>query len=454
MLVKPQWLLDREQEWRALSRFVERGQRLAVVYGPRRVGKSYLLDAVCAAAGGLHYQAITGVTATQLDDFGRVLGSKLGVGPLRLDGWTDAAERLARMELPLLVIDELPYLTEAAPELTSVLQRYVDAKTGPPLVLAGSSLSTMTDLVAPRAPLYGRSGVVVVPAPFTGRDVAELWQVGDATTALWIDAAVGGLPGYRPLLEAPGDDLDAWMVDEVLAPSSPLLDAAEAALADVPDISSRGIYRAILAAIASGERSFNAIARVSGQSTGAVTRPLSSLERAGLVTRVTDPLRSRRDTYDLADPHLRTWLTIISPARSRLQAGRAREVWQRVRETTWRAQVLGPRWEAVARAHVAQEADQLLGPVDVVGATTVSDRTARTSHEIDIVAARGNEVVAIGEAKLRRLGEADLDRLRRLRSLLNAPDARLVLASADGVAPEVARHEDVIPIEPADIYSP
>jgi hypothetical protein len=211
------------------------------------------------------------------------------------------------------------------------------------------------------------------------------------------------------------------------------------------------VYRTILAAIAAGNRSFSTIARVAGQPTGSLTRPLAALERAGLVVRVPDVLRARRDTYDLADPHLRTWLAVISPHRSALQAGRGEEVWSGVRETTWRTQVLGPRWEAVARRHVAGSGSAL-GPVDTVGMTTVADRTRRRSHEVDLVAVRGGAVVAVGEAKLRTLGRGDLDRLRRIRDLLGAPEARLVLASAEGVDPEAAGQEDVVTVLPADVY--
>jgi hypothetical protein len=242
------------------------------------------------------------------------------------------------------------------------------------------------------------------------------------------------------------------MVGEVLAPASPLLDAAEAALIDTAPQASRGVHRTILAAIAAGDRSFGAIARVAGQPTGALTRPLGALERAGLVARVADPLRSRRDAYELADPHLRTWLTIIAPHRAALQAGRAAEVWDRVRDTTWRTQVLGPRWEAVARAALARAPGDRIGPVDVVGATTVSDRAKRTSHEVDLVAMHGRAVVALGEAKLRRLGRGDLDRLRRVRDLMGVPDARLVLASADRVDAAVAREPDVVTLPPSEVY--
>src|SRR5690606_13355655 len=95
--------------------------------------------------------------------------------------------------------------------------------------------------------------------------------------------------------------------------------------------------------------------------------------------------------YELADPHLRFWLAIVSPARSRLQAGAAGHVWHAVGETTWPSQVLGPRREAVARAHLARPEGADLGPVDV-------RRADRVRHEVDLVAVRGGLVVAGGGA--------------------------------------------------------
>ncbi len=393
------------------------------------------------------------MAATQLADFGRELGEVLGAGPLRLESWADALDRLSRLDLPFLALDELPYLVEATPELPSLLQRYVDAGAGVPLILAGSALSTMSELVEGRAPLYGRAAAVVVPAPLAGPDLSALWETPEPLGALWVDAALGGLPGYRPLVAPPGRRRQRWMVDEVLAPGSPLLDAAAANLAEVPDPPAlRGVYRAILGALAAGERTFGAISRVAGLPSGALTRPLAALQRAGLVERVPDLLRARRDRYELADPHLRFWLAVVAPNRSRLQAGGAETVWARVGETTWTSQVLGPRWEAVVRAHLAAGGAEPLAPLDEVGVTVVPDSARGRGHEVDLVAMRAGRVVAVGEAKLRRLGTADLERLQRIRELLKAPEAALVLASASGVAPALRDRPETIAIGPAEVY--
>jgi hypothetical protein len=105
----------------------------------------------------------------------------------------------------------------------------------------------------------------------------------------------------------------------------------------------------------------------------------------------------------------------------------------------------------VARAHLATAAKRL-GPVDVVGATVVADSARKQSQEVDFLAVREGKVAALGEAKLRALGPADLERLLRIRDLLKAPKAKIVLASATGIDLETGRSAGVIAIEPADVY--
>lgn len=442
-------LVGRSAEWGALERFVGRGPGFGIVSGPRRAGKSFLLDHLVSATGGWRYQAIGGTERAQLDDFGSELGARLGAGPLALASWSDALSRIDALGDAPVVLDEYPSMREASPGLDGVLQRVVDGNRRGPLIICGSAMSTMRSLVEPQAPLYGRASLVLVPPMLDGGDLRRLWGEPTPERALWIDAALGGLPGYRPLVDPPRS-LDRWMVDQVLAPSSPLLDAAEATLTAGPDAITGVLARSVIAAIASGEHTFAGIGRRTGTPATALSRPLRDLERAGVVGRIPDPLRSRRDRFDLANPHLRFWLALVAPHRSHLQAGRAEQVWSSVRDTTWPSRVLGPRWESAVRSHV-EHTWRGDGPL-AVGVTQVSDPKRRGQHELDLVAVADGRVVAIGESKLRRLGVADLDRLRHLRTLLDAPDASLILASASGFERTLTGVDGIVRITPADLY--
>jgi len=117
---KPADVFDRDEEWADLAEFAGSslpGLRIAVVYGRRRQGKSYLLRRVADAVGGLYHLATEQAEAISLRRFGDSLASWAGLsaGAFGFSGWEQAlgtaAEVIAaapsREAPPLLVIDEL-----------------------------------------------------------------------------------------------------------------------------------------------------------------------------------------------------------------------------------------------------------------------------------------------------------------------------------------------------------
>jgi uncharacterized protein len=66
---KPGHLFDRDAEWRGLVSFAadaRPGATLGVVSGRRRQGKSYLLQALTAVAGGIYFPALEVTEAVSL----------------------------------------------------------------------------------------------------------------------------------------------------------------------------------------------------------------------------------------------------------------------------------------------------------------------------------------------------------------------------------------------------
>ncbi|HUH07792.1 MAG TPA: ATP-binding protein, partial [Egibacteraceae bacterium] len=159
---------NRERELAALERAVGERPGLAVVSGRRRVGKTALLDRF---AGGRRSVFLPGTRAAVPEALRRleervraaappVPGDLLDLG--RLDSWDAALGYLlarARDEPLLVVLDEFPYLCEADPALPSTLQARWDHRADSQLsiVLAGSHVGLMEQLVAADAPLFGRA---------------------------------------------------------------------------------------------------------------------------------------------------------------------------------------------------------------------------------------------------------------------------------------------------------
>jgi AAA+ ATPase superfamily predicted ATPase len=425
-------IFDREHEWSSLERFIgDSDGPLAVVWGARRVGKSFLLDAVCEAAGGLYVQAVRQDTTLSLAALGRLAGQRAGVpAPLRLDGWEQALDALLDLpNCPLVVLDEFPYLVEASAELPTLIQAAVDGRQRRRrpgrLVLCGSAVSQMTRLLGADGPLYRRASLSLPLTAFDLRTAARFWELlSKPAEALTVHAVVGGIPGYRQALGPVGRDLDTWIADRVLDPTSALFHEDDLVFAADPSLPDANVYRSILAAVVAGERTPTGVDRLTGRKATSLVRPLDRLVDAGLLVRTPDPLRERRALLDVADPFLRFHYAIIRPHRAEIRRGQAAEVWRQC-EATFRSQVLGPHFEHVCRRAAMDHAAELgLPAMASIGASVIADPAGRRNHEIDIVGTDpAGRVVLIGEAKAtgRPLAITDIERLEHIRSLLPPP---------------------------------
>jgi hypothetical protein len=472
---KPASLFNRGDDWDALARYASderRGTQLAVVRGRRRTGKSVLLRALAAAAGGFYHQAVEGTPADQLRLLGEdyALARRLPAPVAFAD--SDAALRALLDDDAgprLIVLDECSYLIDADPSLPSRLQRALDQRRrhGPAkrLILCGSALSVMAGLLVGSAPLRGRASVELPIHPFTHRDAAAFQRLRDPRLAFRVFALLGGVAGYTADLLG-GDlparlaDFDRWVSETVLSPRRPLLYEARHLL-DEPGVRDRALYLSVLAAVGEGATTNGQVASRLARPTSAVVAPLHLLADLRLVRRRDDPLRRRRPTWVVADPLVRLWSVILRRNWPALEQGRASTVWAAA-QSAWQAQILGPAFEELARDWAATQT-VALGPVGSVGAAVVADPRRRVRHEVDVVAldAVGRHVAVLGEAKLARLGVADLRRLQEIRALLvargDADDStKIVLFSLAGFTRDLQRAagRDVELVDAARLYAP
>lgn len=470
MAPKPIALFDRDREWADLERFVGgRGRRIAVVYGRRRQGKSYLLKALVEAFTGFYYQALEEEARPALDRFGQAVAAHAGVPAWtspRFDDWTGAFRAVCETAAGRpIVLDEFPYLTRKSPELPSVIEAAYDAARtgGHPtfcLILCGSALSVMTSMLRGQLALRGRAQADLLVDPFDFRVSRQFWAIEDHQTAFLVNAVLGGPPGYHDLLdgvapESPGDFGD-WLSAGILNPSHALYREAEYLLAEDPALADRSLYQTIVAAVATGTARREDLAGVLGRKSTALEHPLSQLESARFVYRDNDLLRQNRPLLRVADPLVRFHYAVIRPDQARFDARRTTEAWADAIDR-FRSQVLGPHFETLARHWTAVYASEetLGGIAKRVGFVQVDVRQEKRGYEID-VAVEGDgrksagrpRLLAIGEAKAsdRERTASDLDRLSRLRGQLGSradvAGAKLLLFGRSGFSDELRREAD------------
>jgi len=457
-VTKPAHLFDRDQEWSDLDRFVAQpGPSIGLVYGRRRQGKSFLLRALADERRGLYHQALEEEREPALAHLGRLIAADAGIsGPVVYADWASAFAELVRragVDRPV-ILDEFPYLVAKSPELPSVVQDAFDAaRSGHSqpfrLLLCGSAMSVMTSLLSGQKALRGRVSLETLVRPFDFRQTAGYWGITDPRTAFLVHAVVGGTPGYRALLPGPPpltpEEFEPWLFDGVLNPSSALFREADYLLTEDPAISDRALYQSVLAAIAEGNNTRNAVGGVLGRDASALRHPLLVLERASFIRRDEDLWRAKRPLLRLEDPYLRFHFAVVRRDLARFEARLTAEAWADAR-STFDSHVLGPHFEQLARTWTRSfaSATTLGGRPSVIGFSQVNDAAARSRVELDVVAVAGNpnadrpRILALGEAKggTASRSVADLRKLERGRAILGGKarvdDAKLLLFSRSG----------------------
>lgn len=467
-LLRPADLHDRVSEWADLAGFAtdeRQGATLAVVYGRRRQGKTFLLQSLVEATQGLMYGGLQLSEAQNLDRLAALYARFRGLpaGTTRFADWDAAVETLLALgedsaRPVVVVIDEFPYLMESAPGLPSIIQSALSprgrarTRSRTRLVLCGSALTTMRALLSGGAPLRGRAVNELMVHPFGYRDAARFWRVdGDPDLAFRVHALVGGTPAYLDMSggqpPAGAHDFDRWVAKALLAPGSAMFREGNVLLtAEVPDPTP---YHSVLAAVANGAHRRSEIGGILRRPDSSLSHPLTVLEHVQLLDRVDDALTQRRPVYHIAEPAIRLHQLVVRPNEAALVAGHAAEVWESSADTV-AARIYEPHLEHLARQWCLLHAglDTLGGRVHRVAPATIACREHRQGHELDVVALssppyEAERVLAIGEVKAtaKPVGSAELARLDHLRALLPsnrvATPPRLLLFGRAGFTGEL-----------------
>lgn len=479
----PKDMVGRKAEWARLGEFATSGEKnatLGIAWGRRRVGKTFLLQALVEETGGFYYQAIRGSSGEALREIGERLGEyQNAAGPLALQDWDAAAKALLGMgseRETVIVLDEYPYLLEHTPQLDSIFQRALGP--GSPsrtssrtrLVLCGSAISVMSRILSGTAPLRGRAGLDLRVSAFDFRVARELHGIEDLATAFRTFAVIGGVAAYaREMVD--GDlpsraaDFHRWICRRVLSPGAPLFSEVGLLLSEDPSTSRArkiNLYHSTLAGIATGRHAHGKLAgyvKIPGASLAPIVEALVS---SGFVERVSDPVRDNRPTYYPADALVRFHYALIRRHEDRLSRHDTdtRQVWRHLLPT-FESQILGPCFEAVARywtAHFA-DPDSIGGQPDHVGPTTLMFPDGREA-QLDVVvasgdapAASGRTVLSVGEAKVgERISQRHLRRLEEVRRAMGAraENARLLLFGMDFTPGVLAAARDRSDVELID----
>jgi len=437
----------------------DRQAKLALVWGRRRVGKTWLINAFAAdkrsvlhVAGGRSAMRELQLLSTAAAAVAPVRARDLSRRPF-VD-WDDALDTLATFaeaQPLLLVLDEFPELVAQSPELPGVLRAFLDGRTGTTrlrLLLCGSAIRVMNALEDERAPLYGRVDLSLQVHPFAPHEAALMLPRLTPAGRAQVWGLLGGIPLYLSWWDQDAS-LKRNLERLICTPGGRLVSEGQLVLATETD---GGVLTGpVLRAIATGATKHNEIADVVRADPSRTLERLVELRLIERVVPVTDdPRRTRRRIYRVADNFLAFWLGVIDRYRSEIERGMGASILPVLVDQL--DDVLGHPWEEAFRLHLRRMAAAgNLGPgVVAVGRFWRGDGT----DEIDavVLAGRALRPVLVGEAKWARSVDArplEAELLRKA-SMLDATGVRLAIAAREAVRNP---GPDTLVVTAADVFA-
>lgn len=432
--------------------------RFVWMRGRRRVGKSRLVQEFCdgSEAPYCFYQAprrpredalrsfCEAVAESSLAAADAFAGATFASWPAALR----AALTGASAQRPaILVVDELPYLTEQDPGFAADLQMAWDRsleRAPMLLVCIGSDVRMMEELVRERSPLHGRPTREMPLAPLDPASVAAITQAPGASEALDRHLIVGGFPLLAASWPA-GASRDDFLRQALADDQTPFVTTAERIMA--AEFQSELQARRVIEAIGWGETAHGRIQTRSGVKGNTLSDALDVLVHAKrLVSRALPyaaPPGRTPARYTVIDPYLRFWLRFVGPHLEELARGRSDLVVERARRdwNTYRGRAVEPMVRAAVERLLADDAFA----ASLGGARHVGSFWTR-SHEVEVDLVGGDapsasKVGFIGSIKWhegRPFSATEAWALtEHRRSVPGAAGAKLLVVSRTGADPAV-----------------
>ena len=429
--------MDRELERAQLRELLERpGPTLALVYGRRRVGKTYLLTNTWPDATTFYFVAAEATSALNRRELVQAVARhfQIDLDPAEYPTWRTIFRLLYELRTPaplVVVLDEFQYLmgtSEGVPSQLNVVHDVHRDERPFVLVLCGSAVRTMEHLNAGDAPLYGRFARTIRLEPFDYFDAAALVPVATHRERAVAYGILGGTPRYLRSLR-PDRTLTQNIAAEVLSPGGQVRSQIETLIDQEPGLRKPDEYKAILRAIGAGKTLIHEIASFVDVEHTSLKRMLGMLVELGYVraernfaARATHPFR-----YRLEDPALLFNAAIVAPFRSELAAYDPTEVWAKEIAPARLDTYMGGVFERIAREGYQRHRQRLALPmIDSWGrwegtVTTQRGKGDPRSIEVDIVASLTDGRIMTGAIKWADLGlDVHAQHLRELAILADA----------------------------------
>lgn len=311
--------VDREEELALLQRLYDSGRpQLILIYGRRRIGKTWLVKRFLEGRRGLYFYAQRRPLEDEVARLAETLSEVLGryVKPQ----WDSIFSALRGAGRFVLALDEFGYWLDEDPGVLSVLQSGWDEYLSDSQIFL--ILLTSTHAVAERAVsygggLFGRRTAQIKLAPLAPQYTRHFLPHYSPLELAVAYAASNGVPHYLSQFDQ-GKSLGENLAF-LFSRWGPLYEEAENLLRH--EVREPHIYLNIVRAIEEGASTYSEIADKTRISAQTLAKYLHVLEKLEVVRREAPVLGKARPIYVVSDLYIKLWARSIYPQRGWVELG-------------------------------------------------------------------------------------------------------------------------------------
>ena len=180
-----------------------------LVYGRRRIGKSYLIKKAIENYNGkvIHYQCKNIKIENTLVEISNIFSSVLNLGYniifKSIEDFLDAAFNYK--DNLIVILDEYSYLIPKVEGLNSIIQNKIDMykfESNIKLILSGSQIDLMKDIVEYKSPLYGRFDDIIELKEHNYLEASEYYPNFSNEDKVMLYSVFGGEPLYNSMIDS------------------------------------------------------------------------------------------------------------------------------------------------------------------------------------------------------------------------------------------------------------
>ncbi|MBQ9274175.1 MAG: AAA family ATPase [Succinivibrio sp.] len=399
--------IGREKELKALSAELSTWKKktAVLIYGKRRVGKSTLINEAAKAFDGMvvNHLCVSSTFEGNLELIYKSVAESLSLTHLRFDSWFALMDYLGTLGRKiLLIIDEYPYLkqTKKKNEVDSYMQAVIDRlPENVKLVLCGSYITVMKELLAESNPLFGRFSLILHIHDFDYYDASKFYPNLTVREKVTFYGVFGGCPYVLENLDT-GKSVKENIIS-LLLPETGLVRS------HIENVMLREIQKSfdarILESLGNGRKKYTQIRDQLGSSeTGLLDKQLKILLEMETIQK-TEPINHRHDKkkqfYEITDNLMRFYFSFIFGSAGTIsRIGEAQYYAASIEKTL--EQFISRRFEGISLQYFHRMSVQGRIPdIEDFGSYWYDDPLNKTNGEFDCVIKRAGGLFDFYECK-------------------------------------------------------